>query len=67
MRRGTWIVSFAILVACTFGVVSLASAGDESEALWNETLSMLRRYDVKTGKNRPELSYRPTKEEPAKE
>ena len=41
---------------------AMAKAGDESEALWNETLSMLRRYDVKTGKSRPDLSYRPVKE-----
>ena len=44
-----------------------AKVADESEALWNETLSMLRRYDVKTGKNRPELSYRPVKPVPTPE
>ena len=43
---------------------TMEKAGDESEALWNETLTMLRRYDVKTGKNRPELSYRPVKPAP---
>jgi len=41
---------------------SMAKVADESEALWNETLSMLRRYEVKTGMSRPDLSYRPVKE-----
>lgn len=40
---------------------AMEKVGEESEALWNETLSMLRRYEIKTGKNRPELSYRPVK------
>ena len=40
---------------------AMKMAGDETGALWNETLSLLRRYDVKTGTNRPELSYRPVK------
>jgi len=46
---------------------SMAKVGDESEALWNETLSMLRRYEVKTGMSRPDLSYRPVKPAAAEE
>jgi hypothetical protein len=39
----------------------------EADALWKETQSLLRKYEVKIGGNRPDLSYRPAEEKPAEE
>jgi hypothetical protein len=39
----------------------------EADALWKETLTMLRKFEVRTGFSRPDLSYRPAKEKPAAE
>ena len=40
--------------------------GDEANALWNETLSLLRKFEYKTGMPRPELSLQAAEELTAK-
>ena len=42
-----------------------AKTGDAAKALWDQFMQTLRSYDYMTGRNRPDLSYRPPKEEEA--
>ena len=40
--------------------------GDEAKALWKETLSLLRKFEYKTGMPRPELSLQAAEDLTAK-
>lgn len=46
---------------------SEAKTGDAAKAVWDQTMQTLRSYDFMTGRNRPDLSYKPAKKEASEE
>lgn len=44
-----------------------AKIGDGAKGLWDQTMQSLRSYEFMTGRNRPDLSYKPAMKEEAEE